>query len=43
MKDLSLEEFNKIYDLLNIKFDSLNHEVHCMNLDKTKTFHKLEL
>lgn len=26
MKDLSLNEFNKIYDLLNIKFDSLNGE-----------------
>lgn len=26
MKDLSLEEFNKIYDLLDIKFDSLNGE-----------------
>lgn len=26
MKELSLKEFNKIYDLLNIKFDSLNGE-----------------
>lgn len=26
MKDLSLEEFNRIYDMLNIKFDSLNGE-----------------
>lgn len=26
MKDLSLKEFNKIYDLLDIKFDSLNGE-----------------
>ncbi|MDE5830759.1 MAG: arginine--tRNA ligase [Clostridia bacterium] len=26
MKELSLEEFNKIYDLLNVKFDSLNGE-----------------
>ena len=26
MKELSLEEFNKIYDLLDVKFDSLNGE-----------------
>ena len=26
LKDLSLKEFNKIYDLLGVKFDSLNGE-----------------
>lgn len=47
MKDLSLEEFNRIYDMLNIKFDSLNGEAFYADkmqevIDKLEKTGKLE-
>ena len=47
MKELSLEEFNRIYDMLNIKFDSLNGEAFYADkmqevIDKLEKTGKLE-
>lgn len=47
MKELSLNEFNKIYDLLNIKFDSLNGEAFYADkmqevIDKLESTGRLE-
>jgi len=47
LKELSLEEFNKIYDLLNVKFDSLNGEAFYADkmqevIDKLEATGKLE-
>ena len=47
MKELSLKEFSKIYDLLNIKFDSLNGEAFYADkmkevIDKLEKTGKLE-